>query len=87
MEFGYLNLSSSVTNTIVSCVFLNWRDYTKEHAERIARKAGLSAADLDIEAYRCQNCQFIVFSYAKQDKREFREEGVKHYDEVEKYLR
>jgi len=87
MEFGYLNAFSSASTGFASSVSLHWLDYTKEYRERIAHKVSLSPANIDMEAYRCQKCQLIVFSYAKQQKREFQEEGVKHYDEVEKYLR
>lgn len=87
MESGYLNAYSPAGRAIAAIVSLKWKDYTKEHEERIGSKGGIGWASLDVEAYRCQNCQFIVFSYAKKDKSEFQEDGVTHYDEVEKYLR
>jgi hypothetical protein len=67
---------------------VKWKDYTKRDEERISGKSGIGWASLDIEAYRCQNCQFIVSSYEKKEKDEFQEEGkVTDYEDVEKYLR
>ena len=83
MEFGYLNTLCVPIGGAVIGVSFHWLDCTKQYSE------GLSHAyspNVIIEAYRCQKCQLIVFSYAKQEKREFREEGVKHYDEVENTL-
>jgi rubredoxin len=88
MESGYINLWSPAGRAIVAYVFMSWKDYTKEHKEAIKGKAGLAWANMDIEAYRCQSCQYIVFSYEKKEKHEFEEEGkVADYEDVEKYLR
>ena len=89
MEFGYLNIyAPAMPNSLGAIVSLNWKDYTKNQKNRLLGKAGFGRANEDIEAYICQGCQYVLFSYKKKEKREFQEEGkVGNYEDVEKYLR
>jgi rubredoxin len=89
MESGYLNVQALPGPRAISAgVSVYWIDYMKSHEKKISGKFSLLLANIDIEAYRCQNCQYIVFSYEKKEKREFQEEGkVGNYEDVEKYLR
>jgi hypothetical protein len=89
MEFGYLNIHAPPgPGAIAASVTLDWKDYMKRQEEKIGKKGSLLWVDMDMEAYRCQSCKCIVFSYGKKEKHEFQEEGkVAHYGDVEKHLR
>jgi hypothetical protein len=58
-------------------------DDSKEHIDRLMIKRGLLGVNMELKAHRCQNCQLVIFSYAGEGHQE---DGITHYDEVEKHL-
>jgi hypothetical protein len=59
-------------------------DDSKEHIDRLMIKRSFLGVNMELRARRCQNCQLVVFSYAGEGRQE---DGITHYDEVEKHLR
>lgn len=90
MESGYLNAYSFGARAIVPFVMLRWKDSRKEITERLGSKAGFMWANMDVDAFRCPNCQIITFSYTSAERGEFQEKAKPEdysYGDVEKYLR
>lgn len=90
MESGYFNVYTTATRGIFPLIFLRWKDHEKEITERLGSTAGFLWANMDVQAYRCQNCQIVAFPYVHKEKSEFQEEAKPEnysYGDVEKYLR
>jgi len=90
MESGYINVHAVAVRGPVPFVFLAWKNSTKEITERLGSKAGFLWVDMEVEAFRCPNCQIITFTYVTKEKGEFQEKTKPEnydYSDVEKYLR